>query len=128
MHKQRGAAFITWVAGLGLVILLFLTLVKLIPIYLEFYAVRSMVNDIATESGMSVVNNQQLRRKVSDYLNVNSLNIALENFMVVPVEGKANTYALAVNYEVRKHWIANIDFLTAFSYSVELNRPGVGSS
>ena len=128
MHKQRGASFITWVAGLGLVILLFITLVKLAPLYVEYYAVRTMVNDIASDPNSAITNNQQLRRKVNDYLNINSLNMGADNFMLVPVEGKARTYAIAVNYEVRKHWIANIDFLTLFSYSVELNKSGEGSS
>ena len=125
MRKQKGASFITWVAGIGVVILLFITFVKLVPLYLEYYAVRSMVEKIAMEPGIASANTQQLRRKVDDYLNVNGLyTLTASAFSVEQVAGKSNVRALAVNYEVRKHWIANIDFLTTFNYSVELGKAG----
>ena len=86
---------------------------------------RSMVEKIAMEPGIASANTQQLRRKVDDYLNVNGLyTLTASAFSVEQVAGKSNVRALAVNYEVRKHWIANIDFLTSFNYSVELGKAG----
>ncbi|WP_308873052.1 DUF4845 domain-containing protein [Thiothrix subterranea] len=73
MRKQQGATFLTWVAGVGLVIFAFITGVKLVPLYLEFYSVRSLVDRVAQESS-SKTSVQQIRRKVDDYMNVNSLN------------------------------------------------------
>lgn len=120
MRKQKGATFLTWVAGAGLVIFAFITGVKLLPLYMEFYSVRALVDRVAQESS-SKTSLQQIRRKVDDYMNVNSLNsLASSDFKVVPVEGKNDVKALEIYYEVRKPWVANIDFLLTFNYSKEL--------
>ncbi|OQX09679.1 MAG: hypothetical protein BWK73_22200 [Thiothrix lacustris] len=120
MRKQQGATFLTWVAGVGLVIFAFITGVKLIPLYMEFYTVRSLVDRVAQESS-SKSSLQQIRRKVDDYTNVNGLNsLSSKDFQVVAVEGKNDVKALEIYYEVRKPWVANIDFLLTFDYSKEL--------
>lgn len=125
MHKQKGATFISWVAGLGVVIFAFITIVKLAPLYIEFYAVHSFMDKIAMDSSLRNASTQHIRGKVSDYLDINGIyGLKPENFSVVQVEGKENVHALAVSYEVRKHWIANIDFLTTFEYSKELGKAG----
>lgn len=124
-RTQRGATFITWMSGLGMVILVFVTMVKLGPLYLEHYAVRSMVDEIARDPEMARATTQQLRHKVADFLNINSLyTLSPDAFTIQPVEGKSNVRALEVTYEVRKHWIANIDFLTTFHYVAELGKAG----
>lgn len=120
MRKQRGATFLTWVAGVGVVIFAFITAVKIAPVYLEFYTVRSLVDRVVQESS-SKASTQQIRRKVDDFMIVNSLDsLALDDFKVVQVEGKNNVRALEIYYEVRKPWVANIDFLMTFQYSKEL--------
>ncbi|WGZ96336.1 MAG: DUF4845 domain-containing protein [Candidatus Thiothrix putei] len=120
MRKQKGATFLTWVAGAGVVIFAFITAVKLVPLYMEFYTVRSLVDRVAQESS-SKTSVQQIRRKVDDYMNVNSLNsLASSDFKVVSVEGKNDVKALEIYYEVRKPWVANIDFLLTFEYSKKL--------
>ncbi len=120
MRKQKGATFLTVVAGAGVVIFAFITGVKIAPLYMEFYAVRSLVDRVAQESS-SKSSLQQIRRKVDDYMNVNGLNsLSSSDFKVEPVEGKNNTKALEIYYEVRKPWVANIDFLLTFEYSKEL--------
>lgn len=125
MRKQKGATFLSWVAGAGLVTFIFVTAVKLLPLYLEFYSVRSLVDDIARDPSMARATNQQVRNKVNDYMNINGLyTLSSDSFSVEQVQGKKNVRALAVNYEVRKHWMANIEFLTTFTYSAELGKAG----
>lgn len=125
MRRQRGAGFLTWVSGVGIAILFFITLVKLAPLYLEFYAVQSMVDDIAAEPGMNAATTRQVRRKVDDYLNINGIyGLSKDNFEVQQIKGKNDVRELRVYYEVRKHWLANIDFMTTFEYSKELGKAG----
>ncbi len=120
MRKQQGATFLTWVASAGVVIFVFISAVKLVPVYLEFYTVRSLVDSIAKTSPNNV-STQEIRRKVGDYMNVNSLTtLAIDDFKVVQLEGGNNVRALQIYYEVRKPWVANIDFLMTFDYSKEL--------
>ena len=120
MRKQQGATFLTWVAGLGVVIFAFITVVKIAPVYLEFQTVRSIVDRVVQEASAKA-STQEIRRKVDDFIIVNSLNtLSVNDFNVVQDEGKNNVRALEIHYEVRKHWVANIDFLMTFQYSKEL--------
>jgi hypothetical protein len=103
----------------------FVTAIKLVPLYLEFYAVRSLVDEIAQDSSLATASKQQIRAKVEDYMNINGLyTLSSDAFSVEQIQGKRNVRALAVNYEVRKHWMANIEFLTTFNYSAELGKAG----
>ncbi|MEZ5452818.1 MAG: DUF4845 domain-containing protein [Thiothrix sp.] len=125
MRSQKGATFLTWVAGVGLVIFMFITGVKLVPLYMEFYAVRSLVDDVAGDSSMWRATTQQIRRKVGNFIDINGMyTLSREAFSIVQVSGKDNVRALEVSYEVRKHWVANIDFLMTFEYSKELGAAG----
>lgn len=125
MHKQKGASFLSWVVGIGIAILFFITLVKLAPLYMEHYAVRTMVDDIAAMPEMQKVNTRQVRHKVNDFLNINGMyTLTSDAFAIKPVEGKNGVRALEVYYEVRKPWLGNIDFLTTFKYSKELGKAG----
>jgi hypothetical protein len=120
MHKQQGATFLTWVASAGVVIFVFISAIKIFPVYLEFYTVRSLIDRVAQEAAPNTTT-QQIRRKVDDFMIVNSLDsFSVNDFKVVQVEGKNNVRALEIYYEVRKHWVANIDFLMVFNYSKEL--------
>ncbi len=47
--------------------------IKLGPVYMEFYSVRSLVDRVAQESSDKTTT-QQIRRKVDDYMTVNSLD------------------------------------------------------
>ncbi len=121
--QQRGAGFLGWVSVVGLVIFAFVTGVKLMPEYLEFQAVKSLVQEIAADPAVSSTDTRQISRKIDDYLNVNGLNsIKREYFTLVTLPEKKNARALQVSYEVRKHWLANIDFLLVFKHTEDLKK------
>lgn len=125
IHKQSGATFLSWLAGAGVVIFAFVTVVKLMPVYMEYYAVRSFVTDIASRPEMATASKAQIKSKIDDYLNINGLyTITSDVFSVEQVEGKQNVRALVVKYEVVKPWLANINFLVKFDYSAELGKAG----
>lgn len=125
MQKQQGAGFLTWVSGLGVAILFFITAVKLVPVYTQFYAVQSLMDDIAADPGMKTATTMQVRRKIDDYLNINGIDgLSKDAFEVKPATGDDDTRELQVYYEVRKHWLANIDFMTTFEYSTILGKAG----
>lgn len=119
--KQRGLSFLSWVSVLGVLILAFVTGVKLVPVYVEFYSVQSLMKKIAADPSISAMNTQTLHRKLDDYLNINGMYaIKREHFSVRPIPEKKNAKALMVDYEVRKPWLGNIDFLMTFHYAEEL--------
>lgn len=123
MRKQKGATFLSWITMASVIVFVLITVVKLAPLYMEFYSVHSMVDDIAADPGAPGWGKQEMIGKVDDYLNINGLyTLTSDAFSLEPVKGKRGVRELAVHYEVRKHWLANIDFLVTFNYSVEIGK------
>lgn len=123
-QRQRGASFVSWMVIAASVVFVLVTVAKIAPVYMEFATVKSMVDQIAGETTLSPqTGNRQLRRKLDDYMNVNGLyTIKPEYFSIVGLPEEKNAKALQVKYEVRKHWLANIDFTMNFEHAAILSR------
>ncbi|MEE9445493.1 MAG: DUF4845 domain-containing protein [Cocleimonas sp.] len=135
--KQQGATFITWLVVAGFMILVASAVVKVAPYYIEFNSVKSMMKDIAGESGIKTANKHQINSKVAKYLNVNNLR-GLEKvfyasksrdgktenpFSIVRLKKGDNRKKLTVNYPVETPWISNLSFLIKFEHAVVLGEP-----
>lgn len=123
MKKQRGATFWSVLATASMAVFILVTGVKIAPAFIEFNSVKDVVEDIAADTVTVKKGRVAIMRKVEDYLNINSLyTIQKDYFSIQPVDGKKNVFALTVEYEVRKPWLANIDFLIDFNHAAELKR------
>ncbi len=123
MRSQRGATFITWVAVAGIGIFMFLTGVKILPMYLEFYTVQSLINEIARNPESVNMSKQEILSKVDDFLNVNGINtLQKTDFSYEAAKANSSTKVLGVKYEVKKPWVANLQFLATFQYSAEIRK------
>ena len=119
--KQQGLSFLSWVSVLSVVILSFVTGIKVVPVYVEVYGVQSLMKKIAADTSIRAMNTQALQRKLDDYLNINGMYaIQREHFSVQAMPENKNAKALMVDYEVRKPWLGNIDFLMTFHHAEEL--------
>ncbi|CAA6818157.1 MAG: Unknown protein [uncultured Thiotrichaceae bacterium] len=121
-RKQGGATFITWLFGVAVAIFLAILTMKLVPVYIEHESVKSMIDDIATDSNMKDANKRVIRTKIDKVLNINSMDDQLrgKDFLIERVKGTKNRRELKVEYEVRKPWMANLDFVVKFEYAKEL--------
>lgn len=123
-QQQRGASFLSWMILAATAVFVLVTIAKIAPVYMEFATVRSMVDQIAAETGLSPqTGNRQLRAKLDNYMNVNGLyTVKPEYFSIISLPEEKNAKALQVKYEVRKHWLANIDFMMNFEHAAKLSR------
>lgn len=124
MKKQRGASFASWMVLAATVAFVLVTIAKIAPVYMEYATVKSMVDQIAAETTVSPqTGNRQLRRKLDDYMNINGLyTVKPEYFSIVDLPEEKNAKGLQVKYEVRKPWLANIDFMMNFEHAAKLTR------
>ncbi|MEZ5479481.1 MAG: DUF4845 domain-containing protein [Thiolinea sp.] len=124
MKKQRGASFVSWMIIAAAVAFVLVTVAKVAPVYMEFATVKSMVDKIAADDAVSGrAGSRQLQRKLGDYMNVNGLyTVKPEYFTVVQLPEQKNVRALKVQYEVRKHWLANIDLTMNFEHAAVFKR------
>ncbi len=123
LYKQRGAGFVGWMAVLGLLIFVLVTVARLAPVYMEFYTVKSLVERVAAGELLTIRGTQQMRTDIAQQLGLNSLyTVKPEYFSVVKLPQQQDARALKVEYEVRKPWLANIDFMMSFKHVAVLKR------
>ncbi len=123
MKSQHGATFITWVAMAGIGVFMFLTGVKVAPMYMEFYTIRSLMNEIAHNPETVSMSKQDVLNKVESFLDVNGINtIHKTDFSFENAKGNPATKVLGVKYEVKKPWVANLQFLATFEHSAEIRK------
>lgn len=122
LHQQRGMGFTSWLMMIAVGIFLGLLGLKVIPVYIEYYEVRSLVDDIAADSSMQHSNKRMVNAKLSKYLDVNALDdhIKPKDFRLERIKGSDKRRKLAINYEVREPWFANLDFVAKFNYEKEI--------
>ena len=122
--RQRGASFVGWMIIAAVSVFALVTVAKIAPVYMEFSTVKSMVDDIAADEGLSTTKNKrQLRAQIDKYMNINGLyTVQPDYFSLVKLPDQKNARALQVEYEVRKHWLANIDFTMNFHHAAVLKK------
>lgn len=120
-NKQKGATFVSWMVGVAIFIFLAITGIKLAPVYLEYYTIRSMVDEFAAKPETRKANKRMLRQAIDKRLNINSLDnyLSAENFTIEKIKGSKRRQ-IKLEYDVRKPWFANLDFIATFKYTKEI--------
>ncbi len=119
-RNQSGMTLIGFVVVLAVVGVFIYCGMKLIPMYSEFYAVKTALRDVGRESGIS----QEDPAKIKDlffrrlYISY-AENVKSEN---VKIARKDAGYVMTVDYEVRRPLIANIDVVGHFNAEQVLSR------
>ena len=119
-RNQSGMTLIGFVVVLAVVGVFIYCGMKLIPMYSEFYAVKTALRDDGRERGIS----QEDPAKIKDlffrrlYISY-AENVKSEN---VKIARKDAGYVMTVDYEVRRPLIANIDVVGHFNAEQVLSR------
>jgi len=121
IHKQRGMTAIGWVIVL-LLIAFFTTLVLRIgPVYLENYQVKSILKGFDEVADLSSKSKSQIKVMINNKLNINSINTVTAydkgkgksagDFTITKQDKKLS---IDIKYEVRKKIFYNIDVVISF--------------
>ena len=117
-RTQRGMTLIGFIIVLALVGFFAYIAMKLVPMYSEYYAVKSALKGLKTEPGIAnqapaKIQDLFFRRLYISYAeNVKPANVTIER-----VDGG---WQMSVDYEVRKPLISNLDVVGKFSTSETL--------
>lgn len=121
-RKQGGMTLIGFIIVLALVGFFAYIAMKLVPMYSEYYAVKQALKGLQAEPGIAnrdpgKIQDLFFRRLYISYAeNVKPANVKIER-----ISGGWN---MAVDYEVRKPLIYNLDVVGKFSTSEELTNRG----
>jgi Domain of unknown function (DUF4845) len=115
---QKGMTAIGWLLVLGLIAFFTLITLRLVPLYLEYGKVTSVLEslqsqpEIANESRQGIVNLVSRRFDINDVRNVDP--------KLVTVSKNKNSLTIGIAYERREHLISNLDVVAKFDKKVEV--------
>jgi hypothetical protein len=117
---QRGVSLIAILVIICLVIFFGAAAFTMGPSYLSFLQVRQAMDGMREKPNVIAKGPGAIRSAVADQLYINDVRSI--NSRQFKIEKKRDHYLLAIDYEVRKHLLANVDVVMNFAHEVQLER------
>lgn len=112
----------TTIYGLAFILLLIgfvtFTILKLFPVYMENYAIRSSVESLANEGGREFHGVMEIRNSLLKRFGMN--NVTQVSYDDISVIREGQIYYVDVDYEVKVPFIKNISLLVGFANHAEV--------
>jgi hypothetical protein len=110
--------FIGWVIVLMLIGFFALLAMRLVPVYLENYTVKSTLKSLQNEPEISKKTPLEIRRLIENRLYVNYIEtVDAKQFSIVQKGGRTT---VGVDYQVERPFIGNLYLLVKFQDSEEI--------
>ena len=117
-HDQRGMTAIGWMLVLGLIAFFTLITLRLLPLYIEYGKVASVIEGLPNEKGIQSMPRSEIISLVSKRFDVNDVrNVDPKLVKVSKDKGKT---VIGIDYERREHLVGNVDVVAAFEKHVEV--------
>ncbi|NIR62127.1 MAG: DUF4845 domain-containing protein [Gammaproteobacteria bacterium] len=116
---QRGMTAIGWAVVLALIAFFALIVLRLGPIYLEYFSVSSSVDSLADEPNITQMSPYKVRSLLLKRLHINEVDSVSEKDL--HIEGGSGSLTVEVDYEVRTRLLGNVDGVVSFRKVLEVN-------
>lgn len=118
-QKMQGLSIFTWLIVLAIGGLLLLATIRLVPVYLEYSSVRTVINNVITDSNTAMLSEHQIRDTISKRFQVNRVESISANDVEIKKDG--TMIYIGVDYEVREPLISNVGLIVTFKRDFEKN-------
>lgn len=119
-HSQKGLTTIGWILVIAIFGGIVLTGLKILPMYLDYFNVKSVVDSVANDPAIDPKSKRDLWDSISKRLRINSVRyIKRED---VGFSRKEGVTTITVDYKVEKPYIAQLYLVAKFNYSAEIKR------
>ena len=118
--RQAGISNIGWLCVIVLVVFIAQLVIKLSPIYMEDYAVKSSLQQLAQTEGFTEMSRSQMRKVLSKKMYVNHINLKDKG---VSFKRSDNKVLIFSDYEERISWFGNVDLVISFKHLLDSSRP-----
>ena len=118
IRKQNGLTLVGFAIVLVLVVFFAYVGMRIVPLYLEYNAVVSALNELQKEPGAKSMSPQKIKNNIINRLWVSyaSDNIQRKHIRITRSDG----VKVRVAYEVRRPLLGNIDLMLSFDRAVTL--------
>lgn len=125
VSKQRGITLIGFI--IVLVVAGFFAYMGMIlgPAYSEYYGVVKAMNTVAADASPENPDPTEIRRALDRQFNVGYVDTVTGKDAKI-IRDKTTGNMLSMEYEVRKSFIYNIDFVVKFAHSVRIGSKSAG--
>ena len=113
-HSQKGMSFFGWLAVIALLVFGAVTAMKLVPIYMDHFALRKIVTTVNEDPSVKINSLRDLHAHINKGMQINSIrDIKADEAITVTASG-TNTYTVIIKYEVRSPMLRSVDLLGHF--------------
>lgn len=117
-HHQKGMTAIGWLLVLGLIAFFTLITLRLVPLYLEYGKVASVIESLQNEPGVTNMSRTEIVTLVSRRFDVNDVRNV--DPKIIKVSKDRGLLTVGINYERRQHLVGNVDVVATFDKTVEV--------
>lgn len=117
-HHQKGMTAIGWLLVLGLIAFFTLITLRLVPLYLEYGKVASVIESLQNEPGVTNMSRTEIVTLVSRRFDVNDVRNV--DPKIIKVSKDKGLLTVGINYERRQHLVGNVDVVATFDKTVEV--------
>jgi long-subunit acyl-CoA synthetase (AMP-forming) len=115
--SQKGLTTIGWIVVIAIFGSIILTGFKILPMYLEYYQVRSVLENVAANPEVDARSKKAIWSAITRQFLINQIrDIKREN---MKVERENDITKITIDYEVRKPYVAQLFIGGHFTYTVE---------
>lgn len=119
--RQTGMTLIGFVFVLAIAAFFAFLIMRLFPVYSEYYAVQSDMKGVANEPGAATMSPERIRELLNRRFYVSYVESVKPEHIKIT---RNNGYNLTIKYEVRRPLVYNLDFVAMFDKTVSLDRQG----
>jgi len=118
IRKQNGLTLIGFAMVLVLVVFFAYVGMRIIPLYLEYNAVVSTLNQLQKTPGAKSMSPAKLKQNITNslWVSYSANNVKREHIKI----SRSNGVLVRIAYEVRRPLLGNIDLILSFDRSVTL--------
>lgn len=123
-NRQNGITLMGFLMVLVVVGAVALIVMKLFPMYTEFYNVKGAMEEFAASPGSGNKAMPQIQAEMERRFDIAYVTTLTGKDVKVTRDGRS--MVMSVNYEVRKEMVGNLDVVGRFTHSVQLQGTGGG--
>lgn len=116
LHKQKGMTAIGWLIVLGLIAFFVLTVLRLLPMYMEYSKVVTVLESVSNEPGLAKKTKSEILRLIGQRFDINDVSTVTAKQAVITRED--GIVKIKMDYERREKFLGNIDIVGKFSKEV----------
>ncbi len=118
LRGQRGMTGVGWLIVLALIGFFIMLALKLVPIYLENYNVKTVLNSLKEEPYITKKSPMEIKRLLKKRFDISYINGVDSN--KVTIKKHKGVMDIGIAYQVRSHIVGNVDLLVSFDDKVRL--------